>query len=131
MSDYKVIVRKSDGSCELAEINKNPVVDAGANITVTASTPDATTGLVTYTVAGQAGGAGGSTSTLTGVSATGNAIGTHNSGAPGAVDAVIKETVTSVAVQGAGIRFVDEAGNNTDITMCQMMANVVDNGLVL
>ena len=61
--------------------------------------------------------------------ATGHEIATHTDGAGTTVS--IQETITEVVLSGAGFVYVDEDGAKTEITLCDMMANVPDNGLVI
>ena len=53
---------------------------------------------------------------------SGNAIATHKSGTGQII--TINETVTSLAVSGAGFMFTDESGGSSVISLCSMMNNV-------
>ena len=57
---------------------------------------------------------------------TGHLIMTHNDG-NGTVKDVF-ETITGLSLEGAGIKYIDEAGASTIITLCGMMNNATDNG---
>lgn len=69
------------------------------------------------------------TSTVTPVVTAGNVVATHDDGEGTVVD--IFETVTAVVVDGPGFVYVDEAGDKTLITLCEMASNLPDNGTVV
>lgn len=68
------------------------------------------------------------TSTVTQV-VTGNEIATHDDGAGNVTS--IQETVTSLAADGGALVFTAEDGAETTISICELMAAIPDNGLVL
>lgn len=69
------------------------------------------------------------TSVVTPVVTAGNVIAEHDDGDGTVVK--IFETVTEIVVDGAGFTYVDEAGVKTNITICEMMSNLPDNGTVV
>jgi hypothetical protein len=65
-------------------------------------------------------------SSLDGTISAGHIIATHHDG--NGVSVIIRETVTSLSVSGAGVQYTDEAGNNTVISLCELSLNTPDNG---
>lgn len=68
-------------------------------------------------------------SKLTQVVTAGNVIAKHEDGDGTVVD--ILETITEIALDGAGFTYKDEAGVETTISFCDMASGLTDNGTVI
>ena len=67
------------------------------------------------------------TYTITNTSAVGNKIGTFTDTNTGA-EIDINETITALALEGAGVKHTSEDGTVSVVTLCSMLSAVPDNG---